>query len=439
VPKPGRNDPCPCGSGKKFKKCCLESNVYGPGGNRPPPDIEQIKKKFDSYLRGEREYLEKGFKNAPIPPIPDEEDNTELTILRAFLLEWIIFDYRPLGEKTLFEKFLAAEGEKLPEEVAEWPDCYTTFFRVEGLDNKGVFLEKVFSEGSIFLEIHDPSEVLGEGDIVIFRPLPLGDSFNYFFALYPLPEDALGHFKFIMKDFYNENYPLEHQGKNWEEFFQEVPSFLLEVFSSLALEQELVGEEEEYEEEISEVEKTYPLPPPELRFAFELPVLEGKSLREVSFENGGKERIEQFLENFIEGAGIKKGGPEWKGIRELLALDVDNETPLSSKLEWAQPAQKKEAGLMENRFPENLYPLDLELALTLWKDICEIENPRIRKAGTWAASLEYLISMIAQLEVSQREMAEKYEVSEGTISRNIKRIADFFPKTKNDPFKEIPE
>jgi uncharacterized protein YecA (UPF0149 family) len=22
VPKVGRNDPCPCGSGKKFKKCC---------------------------------------------------------------------------------------------------------------------------------------------------------------------------------------------------------------------------------------------------------------------------------------------------------------------------------------------------------------------------------------------------------------------------------
>jgi uncharacterized protein YecA (UPF0149 family) len=23
-PKVGRNDPCPCGSGKKYKKCCLE-------------------------------------------------------------------------------------------------------------------------------------------------------------------------------------------------------------------------------------------------------------------------------------------------------------------------------------------------------------------------------------------------------------------------------
>ncbi len=28
APKVGRNDPCPCGSGKKFKKCCVD---------RPPP------------------------------------------------------------------------------------------------------------------------------------------------------------------------------------------------------------------------------------------------------------------------------------------------------------------------------------------------------------------------------------------------------------------
>lgn len=26
--KIGRNDPCPCGSGKKYKKCCLESGKY---------------------------------------------------------------------------------------------------------------------------------------------------------------------------------------------------------------------------------------------------------------------------------------------------------------------------------------------------------------------------------------------------------------------------
>jgi len=24
--KPGRNDPCPCGSGKKYKNCCMNLN-----------------------------------------------------------------------------------------------------------------------------------------------------------------------------------------------------------------------------------------------------------------------------------------------------------------------------------------------------------------------------------------------------------------------------
>ncbi|MCB6493156.1 SEC-C domain-containing protein [Coprococcus catus] len=24
----GRNEPCPCGSGKKFKKCCIEKGIY---------------------------------------------------------------------------------------------------------------------------------------------------------------------------------------------------------------------------------------------------------------------------------------------------------------------------------------------------------------------------------------------------------------------------
>jgi uncharacterized protein len=27
IPKVGRNDPCPCGSGKKYKKCCGGATV----------------------------------------------------------------------------------------------------------------------------------------------------------------------------------------------------------------------------------------------------------------------------------------------------------------------------------------------------------------------------------------------------------------------------
>jgi hypothetical protein len=30
APRPGRNDPCPCGSGKKHKRCCLDADRGGP-------------------------------------------------------------------------------------------------------------------------------------------------------------------------------------------------------------------------------------------------------------------------------------------------------------------------------------------------------------------------------------------------------------------------
>jgi len=30
--KIGRNETCPCGSGKKYKTCCLQKRTYTPGG-----------------------------------------------------------------------------------------------------------------------------------------------------------------------------------------------------------------------------------------------------------------------------------------------------------------------------------------------------------------------------------------------------------------------
>jgi tetratricopeptide (TPR) repeat protein len=35
--KPGRNDLCPCGSGKKYKKCCLAKDEAAAAAARPPP------------------------------------------------------------------------------------------------------------------------------------------------------------------------------------------------------------------------------------------------------------------------------------------------------------------------------------------------------------------------------------------------------------------
>ncbi len=51
--KVGRNDPCPCGSGSKYKKCCLNQPV-----SMPDTVPAEILKKITEFEKGERERIE---------------------------------------------------------------------------------------------------------------------------------------------------------------------------------------------------------------------------------------------------------------------------------------------------------------------------------------------------------------------------------------------
>ena len=57
--KIGRNEPCPCGSGRKFKKCCLPLlETYKPKWNEKQRDIEEAYE-LQSVISTEREYENK--------------------------------------------------------------------------------------------------------------------------------------------------------------------------------------------------------------------------------------------------------------------------------------------------------------------------------------------------------------------------------------------
>jgi tetratricopeptide (TPR) repeat protein len=47
--KLGRNDSCPCGSGKKYKKCCL--NKSAPEGNIVYTDLDQLSNKVPALIK----------------------------------------------------------------------------------------------------------------------------------------------------------------------------------------------------------------------------------------------------------------------------------------------------------------------------------------------------------------------------------------------------
>lgn len=48
--QPGRNDPCPCGSGKKFKRCCIDTYTTAQQGNKGPMTLDKLRTVIDKEL-----------------------------------------------------------------------------------------------------------------------------------------------------------------------------------------------------------------------------------------------------------------------------------------------------------------------------------------------------------------------------------------------------
>ena len=52
--KPGRNEPCPCGSGKKFKKCCLQAPEPSTGSTFIYTDLDELSNQVPELIRQEK-------------------------------------------------------------------------------------------------------------------------------------------------------------------------------------------------------------------------------------------------------------------------------------------------------------------------------------------------------------------------------------------------
>ena len=90
--KVGRNDPCPCGSGKKYKNCCMQKQqprtIYGGrkfsakvlsagGVHKPQPaqeQTQQAKAVVDYATLMERSFGDALHSHEDKPPLPNPKD-----------------------------------------------------------------------------------------------------------------------------------------------------------------------------------------------------------------------------------------------------------------------------------------------------------------------------------------------------------------------------
>lgn len=261
--KVGRNDPCPCGSGKKFKKCCLGKGEGElpeiPLGTAPPPyphekkdpapcyhggvAEEQLEKKLAAYAdtfidQAQFDRLAKKVVGAEPIHLPPENNP-----IAAWLQDSLYYSMKnpERGGLTLMEAFKRERGADLGREEAELLDgrlrSRLGFYQLMDVKpGEGMEVEDILLGGRF--EIHDrrASKMVVKWDILHARIVPLKDFWIFATAGVSLPATA----KPILERGFREAFTATKSirpGLSEEAFIKEDPIAMLRIAESYWKEQ----------------------------------------------------------------------------------------------------------------------------------------------------------------------------------------------------------
>ncbi len=160
--KPGRNSPCPCGSGKKFKKCCgFGLATPDEGLFAPMPDDLKTGTKLDFYFDVFRSVMLYAEVLKTSPKFGGElrrlchdfeerfKPGTEHGLPDSFYLNWFVFDNRfGVDQRTVIERMMEEKDlHSMPEAVklaaVELSDSYATCYQVMEIRKENVLFEEL--------------------------------------------------------------------------------------------------------------------------------------------------------------------------------------------------------------------------------------------------------------------------------------------------------
>jgi hypothetical protein len=172
---PGRNDPCWCGSGKKYKKCHLDSDEASARGVAAPAktDVPEVVSEFDT-LRGRivefltRETSKREGRAATAEFFGSEDFDEESGPI--FLMDWMIHDRIWKTGRTVMEEFVAQDPSSITARERQFLESsarsYMDLFEVREVKHgSGLEVKSLTSDDEFF--VHDvmmaKSLAAGEG------------------------------------------------------------------------------------------------------------------------------------------------------------------------------------------------------------------------------------------------------------------------------------
>jgi hypothetical protein len=213
--KAGRNEPCPYGSGKKYKKCCMQT--------------QEIKENTERSLREmilefSREPLFKAdFEEAKKIFLEGRDPNEGDSVM---FLDWFIHDYRLKDYgKSIIELFYLEKNPYLApieKEILEgWQNTALRVYEVTGIDrDRGIHIKDLFDNNEIFVNDIRSSKKMTKWDIGAMRVIKTLDKFYLSGAACLLPATGKNDMiRFGKESFLR--FKKEKPGATWQEFFKE--------------------------------------------------------------------------------------------------------------------------------------------------------------------------------------------------------------------------
>lgn len=228
MPKINRNDPCPCGSGKKYKNCHMRG--------------DQLRTSRELSLRPEEgALLSVLYQFAQLPryaaalaealdffwgghyDLRAISDDDVVDLRRT--LEWFIFDRRLPGGGRVVDQYLATEGARLNAEIrqiaAAWGRSAMGVFRLAAPPNDGRLpLYDPLQQRE--LTVFDPmlARTAQVGDVLVGRLYTLDDAQRLMMMATLLPAEYEAPLAAFMRHAY-EIYGDEHPRAGWTDFLRE--------------------------------------------------------------------------------------------------------------------------------------------------------------------------------------------------------------------------
>jgi hypothetical protein len=238
MPTPGRNDPCYCGSGKKYKHCHepldkaakAEAHAWDNARHKLTRDVIAFAREprfAQSFADGLKLFWNEHYTIETADGMDEDES------LRFF--DWFVFDYAPADRSRLLDVYAAEKGASLSEverkQLAYWQQARPgSAFRVESVEGDKITLRDLFDDSTVAVTGEAGAKAAVVGELLLARMVQVQNDLRFSGSTVRLPESSVDELKSTIQKAFDE-FRAEKPEAAWVEFLRARGYYLMGHFA----------------------------------------------------------------------------------------------------------------------------------------------------------------------------------------------------------------